>query len=582
MRIKTRIRVGGAVFAGVVLLAMLVAGFGVNRIRFGGPLFHRNQQISDFVADILPPPSYVLEAYLEATKLDEHPDSYALRREKLAKLENDFNSEAQRWANSDLDDDIKQTMASESFASGKAFWAEVDNNLLPAAQRGDAAALAASYDRVTQIYNTHRDQIDGLVVRATQSQTAIANSSSTMLGLVLVFLVAAATVIMGLIAFALAVLNRSVVAPMDTLADQLGAMSEGDFSLPIDVTSKDAEIIAIQTAARAFRESGLSRIDAEREQAEVVEALGRALTALASGDLDHRIDRAFGASYEPLRAAFNDSAERLRTMLERVIELASGVASGAGEIRSASDDLAQRNAQQAARVEESAAALAELSVSVRRTANGASDVRTSITAVHREASEGGNVVTRAVEAMAAIERSAQEIGQIIGVIDGITFQTNLLALNAGVEAARAGDAGKGFAVVANEVRALAQRSADAARDIKVLINTSSEQVGAGVALVGETGALLEQMVARVAEVNSNVAEIATSADDQASTLGQISASVNEMDRMTQANAAMVEETTAAARNLASEARGLDEAVETFRSGSGTAKSAGAAEWRAAA
>ena len=582
MRIKTRIRVGGAVFAAVVLLAMLVAGLGVNRIRFGGPLFHRNQQISDFIADILPPPSYVLEAYLEATKLAEHPDGYALSRERLAKLENDFNTEAQRWADSDLDDDLKQAMATQSFASGRQFWAEVDNNLLPAAQRGDAVALAASYDRVTQIYSTHRDQIDALVVRSGQSQTSIASSSNTMLGLVVVFLCLAAATIMGLIAIALTVLNRAVVAPIDALAEQLDRMSAGDFSMPVDVTSKDVEIIAIQTAARAFRESGLARIEAEREQGEVVEALGTALTALASGDLDHRIDRRFGQSYEPLRVAFNDSAERLRTMLERVIELASGVANGAGEIRSASDDLAQRNGMQAARVEESAAALAELSVSVRQTANGASEVRTTITAAHREASEGGAVVTRAVEAMAAIERSAQEIGQIIGVIDGITFQTNLLALNAGVEAARAGDAGKGFAVVANEVRALAQRSADAARDIKVLINTSSEQVGTGVALVGDTGALLEHLVTRVAEVNVSVAEIATSADDQASSLALVSASVNEMDRMTQANAAMVEQTTAAARNLAAEARGLDEAVEQFRSGGEGRNGAGGSEWRAAA
>jgi len=211
---------------------------------------------------------------------------------------------------------------------------------------------------------------------------------------------------------------------------------------------------------------------------------------------------------------------------------------------------------------------------VGETARGAVSVQHSIGEAHQEATDGGVVVERAVAAMAAIERSAQEITQIINVIDGIAFQTNLLALNAGVEAARAGDAGKGFAVVANEVRALAQRSADAAKDIKELITASSEQVAGGVRLVGETGELLQKIVTRVGEINDKVRGIAQSTESQSTNLQQVNTAVAEMDRMTQHNAAMVEESTAAARSLAQEANQLTGLVSRFRtSGAGATATA---------
>ena len=203
---------------------------------------------------------------------------------------------------------------------------------------------------------------------------------------------------------------------------------------------------------------------------------------------------------------------------------------------------------------------------MRDTAGKAGEVQRSIADVHHEAEEGGQVVRRAVAAMAAIEKSANEITQIIAVIDGIAFQTNLLALNAGVEAARAGDAGKGFAVVANEVRALAQRSADAAKDIKELIEASTTQVNDGVSLVGETGTLLDTILQRIGGVTVLTAEIAQSAESQSANLQHINASVGEMDRMTQQNAAMVEESTAAARNLADEANELTRMVDRFQTG----------------
>jgi methyl-accepting chemotaxis protein len=213
----------------------------------------------------------------------------------------------------------------------------------------------------------------------------------------------------------------------------------------------------------------------------------------------------------------------------------------------------------------------EVANTVRETADGASTVTSAVADAHTDAAEGGRIVREAVGAMSDIERSAQEIAQIINVIDGIAFQTNLLALNAGVEAARAGDAGKGFAVVANEVRALAQRSADAAKDIKGLIGASSKQVEAGVALVGRTGEALERIVAKVAEIAQQAQQISTSAEAQAASMSQVNTAVADMDKMTQQNAAMVEESTAAAKSLAAQADELTSLVSRFRLGEGSTR-----------
>ncbi|MGH6955246.1 MAG: methyl-accepting chemotaxis protein, partial [Caulobacteraceae bacterium] len=251
----------------------------------------------------------------------------------------------------------------------------------------------------------------------------------------------------------------------------------------------------------------------------------------------------------------------------KVISTAAfGMRSGSGEISQAADNLSKRTEQQAASLEETAAALDEITATVRKTAEGANHAREIVSTARADAEQSGEVVRRAVGAMSAIEQSAQQISQIIGVIDEIAFQTNLLALNAGVEAARAGDAGKGFAVVASEVRALAQRSADAAKEIKALISASTQQVGQGVDLVGQTGQSLERIVGQVAEITGVVSEIAASAQEQATGLQEVNTAVNQMDQVTQQNAAMVEQSTAASHSLSQEAGELARLVGRFKVG----------------
>ena len=273
--------------------------------------------------------------------------------------------------------------------------------------------------------------------------------------------------------------------------------------------------------------------------------IGSGLERLANRNFKQKIEKTFAPTFEKLRVDFNSAHENLRSTLTRVADSSGLIQSGINKISTASDHLSQRTEQQAASLEETAAALDEITATVRKTADGAKHALKVVSSAKLNAERSGIVVRQAVDAMGEIEKSSRQITQIIGVIDEIAFQTNLLALNAGVEAARAGDAGRGFAVVASEVRALAQRSAEAAKEIKALISKSSAQVEQGVSLVGQTGEALSLIVVEVEEVNGIVAEISSSAGEQATALNEVNTAVNQMDQVTQQNAAMVEESTAA-------------------------------------
>ncbi len=296
------------------------------------------------------------------------------------------------------------------------------------------------------------------------------------------------------------------------------------------------------------------------------EELAGALKDLADGDLDQHLDRQFIPALETLRISFNDSIDKLKQAMRAVGLNAQAITAGSSEIHNAAVDLSKRTEQQAASIEETAAALEQITTAVADSSRRAEEAGTLVAQTKLGAERSSEVVRNAVEAMGKIETSSREISSIIGVIDEIAFQTNLLALNAGVEAARAGEAGKGFAVVAQEVRELAQRSAKAAKEIKSLITTSSDQVKTGVSLVGQAGKALEEILTQVQQINTNVAAIVEGAKEQATGLKEINQAVNTMDQGTQQNAAMVEQSTAASHALAKEADGLFSLLSQFKVG----------------
>lgn len=322
--------------------------------------------------------------------------------------------------------------------------------------------------------------------------------------------------------------------------------------------------IYLEAAEKARKEADELRAEAEAAQKRVVEVTASSLARLADGDLTTRINDVFSGDYAQLKTDFNAAMERLEAAMQEVSENVGLMRAGANEISGASDDLSSRTEKQASSLQQTAAALDEITVTVKRTSDGAQKAHEVVSGAKNDAQRSSEVVADAVSAMGEIESSSDQIGRIIGVIDEIAFQTNLLALNAGVEAARAGDAGRGFAVVASEVRALAQRSADAAKEIKTLISSSSLQVKNGVKLVGQTGEVLSDIVAKVTEIADLMNEISASAKEQATTLTEVNATVNQMDQTTQQNAAMVEESTAACHHLTNEAEKLTSLVARFK------------------
>ena len=367
---------------------------------------------------------------------------------------------------------------------------------------------------------------------------------------------------------ALASGERDVELPDVASGDEVGGMARAVQVFKRNAVERarlEAEALVHRSQTEAERERvAAERARATEEQAEVVRRLGAGLKDLASGDLMVRLGEGFSPAYAQIRDSFNEAIDRLKTTVQSVVESAGAIRSGAQEVTSSSDDLSRRTEQQAASVEQTAATLTQVTTVVKKSAEGAGHARQMVTTADGAAKQSAVVVRQAVEAMSGIAKSSQQISQIIGVIDEIAFQTNLLALNAGVEAARAGEAGRGFAVVASEVRALAQRSAEAAKEIKTLISASTDQVDKGVKLVAETGQSLERIMTQVTEINAVVGDIAAGAQEQSTALQEINSAIEQINLVTQQNAAMVEESTAAGRSLSEESSKLAQLVGQFR------------------
>ena len=348
------------------------------------------------------------------------------------------------------------------------------------------------------------------------------------------------------------------------------AVVEGGFTPVMDVRGQALRIVLIGndvTEARREIEAAEARqAEMTAAQQRVVETLRQGLGRLREGDLTVQIVDAFSADYEQLRQDFNAAVEHLLQAMRGVIENAEQIRSEASEISNSADHLSLRTERQAATLEETASALNELTTSVKSAAEGAANANTLVEGARKDAEASGEVVREAVEAMSAIAASSEQISKITDVIEDIAFQTNLLALNAGVEAARAGDAGRGFAVVASEVRALAQRSSDAAHEINKLIAAAGGQVKRGVELVDQTGSALKGIVDSVKEISRNVSDIAVASREQSSGLVEINDAMSQLDQVTQQNAAMFEETTAASHALTRGAEDLAQTTSRFRTG----------------
>jgi len=449
-----------------------------------------------------------------------------------------------------------------------------------------AQAAAARYDRLRQdqsrmLVALRASLSDFIAEAAAEQETAIGamaqsvRHADSQAGRV-TLITSAALILAALGTFGAGYATVSRVGrPLKDMKDVICALANRRFDVDVPYSARQDEIGAIAAATAQFRDqlADSDRLAAQREadrvaQAEAVETLAGALTALAGGDLTCSIPQAFTDDYDRLRQDFNATVDTLNDLIGAIVENATEFHRRAEEISTGSDDLSRRTENQAATLEQTAAALDEMTSSVRSAAESAAEVENAVQKARGDADSSGRVVHETIDAMSGIKRSSDEIGKIIGVIEDIAFQTNLLALNAGVEAARAGEAGRGFAVVASEVRALARRSSDAANEIKHLISASSEQVESGVCLVNRAGKALTDIVGRVSDIAELIGGIATGAHEQSVGLGEINVGVTQLDKVTQQNAAMVQETTAAATSLKQDAERLQQLVARFRLGKG--------------
>jgi methyl-accepting chemotaxis protein len=502
-----------------ILVGIFLLGFGLfgvwsfkttHELAVNGPLYGRIVLGKDVIADILPPPEFVIESYLVGYQLLEaaEPGRQDALVARMQKLKAEYDDRHKYWQQQVLDKDIAEGILQKTHAPALEFYGAVFNALIPAVKRGDQEAARAAMNRVSQHYAVHLAQVNQLVditAKRLADDEALARerigTANTLMIAMFVLSVAGGVLVSVLIA-------RSIVAPLNKAVEAAQAVAGGDL-------------------AQQHED------DANDEAGQLMQALG-------------------------------DMNRSLNQSMTRVSEAAHTIAAASTQLAQGNMDLSSRTESQASSLEETAAAMDELTNAVKKNAENASQASALVEGTADVARQGGEVVEKVVLTMEQIKESSSKVVDIISVIDGIAFQTNILALNAAVEAARAGEQGRGFAVVAAEVRNLAQRSASAAKEIKALIGTSVEHVNDGADQVAKAGSTMAQIVDSVQRVTQIMNEIASASQEQSHGIDEVNRAVSLMDQTTQENAALVEEAAATASSLSDQARMLQEAVSIFK------------------
>jgi methyl-accepting chemotaxis protein len=502
-----------------VLIAIFATGFVVTggwafktleMLKVNGPIYERIVQGKDLIADVLPPPEYIIESYVLTLQLSRTAD--AARQQalsaRLRTLQTQFDERHAFWRGQDLEPQVASLLLQDAHRPAVAFYRTAFDELLPAVARGDAPAIAAVVQRLDALYEAHRaaiDQVVALAAERVQRDEADARSliwrDSALLLVTMVLSLVAAVVVALMVA-------RSITAPL-------------------------------------------------RHAVKVAQMV-------ASGVLNSRIRVRYPDEPDQLLRALQDMSGSLQRIVGEVRTGADTIVAATGEIARGNDDLSVRTERQASALEQTAAAMEQLTSTVRQNSESARQANALVQSAAQVAQRGGQAVGEVVQTMQSIHASSQKVVEIIGVIDGIAFQTNILALNAAVEAARAGEQGRGFAVVASEVRSLAQRSANAAKEIKALIHDSVQQVDVGSGLVTHAGDTMNEVVQSVQRITGIVGEISAASVEQLRGLEQIHIAITELDTNTQQNAALVEQAAAAAASLRSEADKQAHVVGTFQ------------------
>ncbi len=482
-------------------------------LKVNGPLYQRIVQGKDLIADVLPPPEYIIESYLVTLQMAAASDKGEQEAlvTRLKSLKSDFDTRHTFWLKENLDKNLSEIFLQKSYAPAVAFYSTAFDVLIPAVQRGDAASVTATLAKMKIDYEAHRaaiDQVVQITTKRTQDDEASAKAQ----------------------------IESDTLTMLLILGVSIG--------------------IAVVSSMLIAREV-LKSIGGEPAYATTM------TNSMAKGDLRSQIIVS-EANNGSLVWAIRKMQEMMIRTTSEIKQAVDNVSTGSHQIATGNLDLSQRTEEQAIALQQTAASMAQLTTTIKQNAESAREANSLSESASDVAQKGGAVVTRVVETMGSINTSAKKIADIIGVIDSIAFQTNILALNAAVEAARAGEQGRGFAVVASEVRNLAQRSASAAREIKILITDSVNQVATGSQLVEQAGITMDAIVASVGQVTTIMGKIAVASSEQTAGIEQINGAISQMDDVTQQNAALVEEAAAAAGALQHQADALAHLVSIFQ------------------
>lgn len=568
--------------------ALIVQNYALYTLKIDSPLYHRIINQKDFIADILPPPLFIAEPYAAAYEAQFHEEKRASSLNHILELKKLYDERRSYWTSGVLDTEQETLLKVKLIGAGDRFWDILLHQFVPVAG-ADYATVNPVFDRLATAFLDQRRAVEELTVFATKRlEIEEGDAIGKALNYSIIALLAGSSSIILFIS-GVVYLRIRAIWPLVRITGRMRELSKGEFDSHVPYVQRSDEIGDIANALVIFRDSGLAKREMEREAemaalerrqerlareaesqkraeetAAVVQQLGAGLERLSDCNIRITIDEPFAVDFEPIRNNFNRSIATFQLTLERVMSGTINIREGSTELASAAEHMAQRTEEQASALQETAAALEQINGTISHLNVNTQATRKLVRDARDRAGASTLVVTDAVQAMQRIERSASEIGQIIGVIDEIAFQTNLLALNAGVEAARAGESGKGFAVVATEVRELAQRSATAAKQIKALISNSSQEVNSGVRLVDEAGRALSEIIGFVTEIDTNIDQITIGVREQAEGVMQTTVAIHQLDSTTQQNAAMAEQSSALSKTLAHQAALLAEQVEKFK------------------
>ncbi|MEP3196687.1 MAG: methyl-accepting chemotaxis protein [Lentilitoribacter sp.] len=585
------------IFGAIVILGILALVstqlFASKQLRVSGPTYQQIITGKDLLADVAPSQMNVTQAYMLANEMFAHPTLRDVNTAKIQDLRNVFDRQVSQWQRRDIPNNMRSALEENVLPVSVAFWKVLDDEFIPSLRTNDNVNVEIALGALLNAFQSQQIAIGEFVKLASSSLAATEQSAASEAFFLDMIIYAVITLSILIVLLGIMMFRKRAINPLSEITAFMALLTKEDYSKELSLAERNDEIGDIAKSVTQLKEAAFERqrlrenaeqerqaktdedvanhereTQAANERAHFIAQLSDGLTQLSRGDLTHRIDEEFAPEFEKLRSAFNSSIETLASTLTDVSEATRQVRQSADTVNASSDDLSRRTEQQAASLEQTAAALDQVTATVRQSTDKANKASEMVTETKSGAEKSGVVVRNAIEAMTKIEESATQISQIISVIDEIAFQTNLLALNAGVEAARAGEAGKGFAVVAQEVRELAGRTTNAAKEIKALIDTSSSQVETGVSLVNDTSTALVEIESNVASINEVIHSIVTGATEQSTALAEINTAVNQMDQVTQQNANMVQETNRSCEGLIDLSSQLDGLIQRFRLTSG--------------